>query len=135
MTQRIFDIENEKDMADLWYILPDDVVRIRQSTDTNRSNLPVNNYDTEKFLSYYVTGMLQINWHDKTEITRPIQEATEQDIGKLCYFWEGKDFAFGMLKGIGDDSTLDIYCMEDGRSGIWFAHCRRLTKQEIEELC
>lgn len=26
------------------------------------------------------------------------------------------------------------HCMEDGKSGIWFIHCRRLTKQEIEEL-
>ena len=80
MTQRIFDVENEKDMQDLWDILPDDVVRIRESTDRNGSDLPVNNYDLKKVPNYYITGMLQINWHDKTEITRPIQEATEQDI-------------------------------------------------------
>lgn len=130
MTQRIFDVENADDMALLWSILPSGINKLSPNklsqelslwSDLNLYTLPI--------------GLIKINWHDKTEITRPIQEATEQDIGKLCYFWEGKDFAIGVLKGIGDDSTLDIYCMEDGKSGVWFAHCRRLTKQEIEELC
>lgn len=30
MTQRIFDIENEKDMADLWNILPEEVIKVGQ---------------------------------------------------------------------------------------------------------
>lgn len=62
------------------------------------------------------------------------KEATKIDVGKLCKFWTGKDYAFGILKEICDDSDVDIYCMEDGKNGIWFIHCRRLTKQEIEEL-
>ncbi|MBP5470986.1 MAG: hypothetical protein J6Z11_17285, partial [Candidatus Riflebacteria bacterium] len=99
-----------------------------------KKNKAYNTYSSEHIDDFYETAMLKINWHDKTEITRLIQEATEQDIGKLCYFWEGKDFAFGILRGIGDDSTPDVYCMEDSRSGVWFIHCRRLTKQEIEEL-
>lgn len=137
MTQRVFDIENEKDMQDLWGILPDDVVRIRQSTDTNRSNLPVNNYNTKKFLSYYITGMLQINWHDKTEIKRPIQEATEQDIGKLCYFWGNNknDYAYGILRSIETENGEKYYTIDDIDGGLYFEHARRLTKQEIEELC
>lgn len=32
MTQRIFDIENEKDMQDLWEILPDFVNKIKKCT-------------------------------------------------------------------------------------------------------
>lgn len=126
MTQRIFDVKNEKDYADLWDILPDDINKIKKHTER------INHFYGKS--DVYYTCLININWHDKTEITRPIQEATEADIGKLCYFWTGKDFAIGILKGIGDDSTLDIYCMEDSRSGVWFAHSRRLTKQEIEEL-
>lgn len=132
MTQRIFDVENEKDMADLWDILPDSILKIEKDI-TDEDN-PYNRYYAKDYC-YGGFSFININWHDKTEITRPIQEATEQDIGKICYFWEGKDSAVGILKGIGDDSTPDIYCMEDGKSGIWFIHCRRLTKQEIEELC
>ena len=30
MTQRIFDIENEKDIADLWDIVPENIVKIRK---------------------------------------------------------------------------------------------------------
>lgn len=134
MTQRVFDVNNEKDMADLWDILPDDIekIELEEANGYNRFC-----YKKVGACEHSISSLklIAINWHNKTEITRPIQEATEQDIGKLCYFWEGKDFAIGVLKGIGDDSTLDIYCMEDGKSGVWFAHCRRLTKQEIEELC
>lgn len=129
MTQRIFDVENEKDMADLWDILPDDVYKIKKE-EHNRFNTLMYFLDGHSIRPYLI-----LNWHDKTEITRPIQEATEADIGKICYFWSGKDYAIGELKEIGDDTTLDIYCMGDSRSGFWFAHCRRLTKQEIEELC
>ena len=81
MTQRIFDIENKKDMVDLWNILPDEIERIRKAEKS--FNLDI----------MYVKGgvfstVLKINWHDKTEIIRPIQEATVADIGKLCYFWD-----------------------------------------------
>ena len=127
MAQRVFDIENEKDYADLWDIVPENIVAIEKSIQDSviyRTNLGIR--------SGY--QYIKIKWHDKTEITRPIQEATEQDVGKLCYFWSGKDYAIGILKGIGDDSSADVYCMEDGKSGIWFIHCRRLTKQEIKEL-
>lgn len=127
MTQRIFDVENEKDMTDLWDILPDEIERIRKAEKS--FNLDI----------MYVKGgvfstVLKINWHDKTEITRPIQEATEADIGKLCYFWDDdeefkgydiltlKDVAGGKPYYIADDNTT-------------YEHCRRLTKQEIEELC
>jgi hypothetical protein len=129
MTQRIFDVENEKDMADLWSILPDRVFKIH----TSEEHIYYSDGDETQYFD--VSDLIAIKWHDKTEITRPMQEATEADIGKLCWFWEGKDFAIGVLKGIGDDSSADIYCMEDSRSGVWFMHARRLTKQEIEELC
>ena len=128
MTQRIFDIYNEKDYADLWDIVPDNAVKIKKSKESRYfDRLYRDNGDI------LVVCFLNINWHDKTEITRPIQEATEADIGKLCYFWNDKGEAFfGRLGHIGDKYfTMIAPVYED----IQFLHCRRLTKQEIEELC
>ena len=133
MTQRIFDRENVKDMADLWDIVPENIVRIRKGY-KSEDGYYFNFYDTDNTTGFYETLFLNINWHDKTEITRPIQEATEADIGKLCKFWSGKDYAFGILKEIDNSSDIDIYGMEDGKNGSWFIHCRRLTKQEAEKL-
>ena len=130
MTQRIFDVENEKDMQDLWDILPDWASLIKRADKSY-------NYD-----SMFSKGaafardccILKINWHDKTEITRPIQEATEQDIGKLCYFWSvdnPNDKAYGILSSIGTENGEKYYIIDDA---CFYEHCRRLTKQEIEEL-
>lgn len=126
MTQRIFDVENEKDMQDLWDIFPDDIeklspimgIRVRISAEEGCS--------TE-------TNLLAINWHDKTEITRPIQEATEQDLGKLCVFWsyDKSEYEYGILTDYYKDN--DCKYVRDKR--MYLSHCRRLTKQEIEELC
>lgn len=129
MTQRIFDVENEKDMADLWDILSEEVIEIKK-----QAYGPSFKYygDNDNVVS--ITSIININWHDKTEITRPIQECTEADVGKLCKFWSGKDYAIGILKEIDNSSDIDIYGMEDGKNGSWFIHCRRLTKQESEEL-
>lgn len=124
MTQRVFDVDNEKDMADLWDILQEDITRIE----------PFGMYN--RFYSSYhheTNDLIKINWHDKTEITRPIQEATEADVGKICCFWndKGEEF-FGRLGHIGDKYfTMIAPVFVD----IKFLHCRRLTKQEIEELC
>lgn len=134
MTQRIFDVENEKDMADLWGILPDWASLIKRADKSY-------NYDS---MFSKCTGfardccILKINWHDKTEITRPIQEATEQDIGKLCYFWgddDKNDFAYGILGSIGTENGEKYYNVDNIDEGLYFEHARRLTKQEIEELC
>lgn len=128
MTQRVFDIENEKDMQDLWDILPDWVVLIKR---TNKSY----NYDSlfSKGLEFTRDScILKINWHDKTEITRPIQEATFNDIGKLCRFWNGGEKNnFGILEEI-TSLNKELRFWKNNTS---YRHCRRLTKQEIEELC
>lgn len=135
MTQRIFDVENEKDMADLWDILPDMVKRIeKDDVDSSETTIPYNRYMAS---DYCIGGCpyIAINWHDKTEITRPIQEATDADIGKLCYFWTGDDFAIGILYHIENTDTGKYYEIHAPIPGnLDFLHCRRLTKQEIEEL-
>lgn len=127
MTQRIFDIENEKDYADLWDILPDETDKI--TLDDDRYLL----YDKNDYFLASISGIIKINWHDKTEITRPIQEVTEQDIGKLCVFWKTNQKRYGTLTqilNIPNGGKLYLLNNDDG-----WGHCRRLTKQEIEELC
>ncbi len=80
-------------------------------------------------------GIIKINWHDKTEIYRPIKEATEADITKICFFWDEEDYttaSFGILTDVDYDS---IECRYLSKVKGYYRHCRRLTKQEIEELC
>lgn len=128
MTQRIFDVENKKDMADLWDILPDRVFKIH----TSEEHIYYSDGDETQYFD--VSDLIAINWHDKTEITRPIQEATEADVGKLCYFWdddgEYKGYAILTLKDVAGGKP---YYIADGNT--MYDHCRRLTKQEIEGLC
>ena len=127
MTQRIFDVENEKDMADLWDILPHNINRVVRHTDRTYEL-----FEDENFL--FKCGWLRINWHDKTEITRPIQEATEADIGKICVLWNDvKHIHYGVLAYIGHSREMPYYATNVVGGSI-FNHCRRLTKQEIEEI-
>lgn len=129
MTQRIFDVENEKDMQDLWDILPDIVKRIEKE-ETRELN-PYHRYMADDF---YLGSCCYINidFHDKTEITRPMKECTEQDIGKLCAFWDYKEkMHYGRLNRIIKQEDMTFYSLEDIKS---YYHARRLTRQEIEEL-
>ena len=128
MTQRIFDVDNEKDMADLWDILPDDVVRI--SVVNKVEDIIYIEFEEDETMS----ALFKINLHGKTEITRPIQEATEYDKGKLCKFWRGNETCchYGILFGIDKGCSKGKYMMSYSDK---YSHCRRLTKQEIEELC
>ena len=132
MTQRIFDIENEKDYADLWDILPDFINKIKRNEPADYNLVCyINNPNVD------ILRFIKINWHDKTEITRPIQEATEQDLGKLCYFWGNDEnyYAYGILRSIGTENREKYYNIDNIDEGLCFEHARRLTKQEIEELC
>ena len=126
MTQRIFDVENEKDMADLWDMLPDGIIKISPNNLAGETSLW-----SELNLFTLPIGLIKINWHDKTEITRPIQEATEADVGKLCKFWDSNPdcYSFGIM-------TKILYSENAYYKDNWtlHKHCRRLTKQEIEEL-
>ena len=128
MTQRIFDVENEKDMADLWNILPDECMRIV----TRNGIFETCHGETIYYNNIDFKHIIKINWHGKTEITRPIQEATEADIGKLCKFWDFDDGErkYGILRDISSIDKYQMYSRDD-----YFNHARRLTKQEIEELC
>lgn len=125
MTQRVFDIENEWDMQDLWSILPDKITKI---TKPEIKGPPCfSGYDSMR-----TSDLIKINWHNKTEITRPIQEATEEDIGKLCVFYDSEKKEYGILTEICNAGGNTGYRINDE---FYFRHCRRLTEQEIKELC
>lgn len=129
MTQRIFDIENKKDYADLWDILPDNIIKV----EVGCGEIIL---ITNDGIHYHIGNFIAINWHNKTEITRPIQEATEADVGKLCVFWNIENIYIGKLCHIVDTDTgkyYEMFAPVDGN--LTFLHCRRLTKQEIKELC
>ena len=114
-------------MVDLWDILPECINKIKK-------NKAYNTYSSEHIDDFYETAMLKINWHDKTEIKRPMPEATEADVGKICYFWDD-DVKYpkqiGLLSEIKTNNSIFKYVLGDS---VCFAHCRRLTKQEIEKL-
>lgn len=128
MTQRIFDVKNEKDYSDLWEIFPDSVERIAKKNNDEICLTYESGFIDE-------TDLIKINWQDKTEITRPIQEATEQDIGKLCKFWNEniEEYRIAIFTNILDKFNYK-YNFCDNTDTYWM-HCRRLTEQEIEELC
>ena len=101
--QKVFDTENADDMALLWDILPDDVVRIYLEQ-IECFKLPRCMVDFSDKSKDFFTSFITINWHDKTEITRPIQEATEADTCLNCL--SGK-----VLFGEG----IEIYGEEDDK--------------------
>ena len=136
MTQRIFDSENEKDMVDLWDIVPDKVYKIARGICDSDIKLWYNTPGGKTSANCYLCDFLKINWNDETEITRPIQEAIEADSGKLCKFWNNSDeqyATYGILLKKWNDNGIIFYTLK--KSGAIFNHARRLTKQEIEELC
>ena len=57
------------------------------------------------------------------------QEATEKDIGKLCWFWDDNVNKFIEVLDVCDkDYKIPYEC------GLgWYNHCRPLTKAEIQE--
>lgn len=118
-------------MVDLWNILPENIYKLVK--DEYQASLLDKN---EEYIFTVPYHLININWHDETEITRPIQEATEADSGKLCKFWNNADGGYdtyGILSKKWNDNGIIFYTLK--KSGVIFNHARRLTKQEIEELC
>lgn len=61
----------------------------------------------------------------------PMQEASEEDIGKLCLFWNVDGvYYIGTLKSIDVKSTKRFYMLDVG----YYEYCRRLTPSEVAEL-
>lgn len=124
MTQRIFDIYNKKDYADLWDILPDDVERIRK-------NDPNTEYSVYLYSdsSIFVCKVLKINWHDKTEITRPVDY--ESMIGCVGWFWDNDDEeeSLGVLTEYNPETGFPFV---KGNNGNTYFNFRPAKKSELK---
>lgn len=81
MTQKIFDTDNEEDMKLLWSILPDKAKKIK--------SVPYGTAWFDKEECGYALSGIKINWHDKTEITCPINY--EDMIGCVGWFWDNQN--------------------------------------------
>lgn len=127
--QKIFDLNVKKDEELLWYILPEEIVKL----ELYKTSKEVWCISAKNEAFYDISDIFKIYWGGRTKIYRPVKEATEADIGKLCRFWNDKsEEFFGRLGHIGSKYfTMIAPVYED----LQFLHCRRLTKQEIEELC
>lgn len=102
MTQRVFDIENEKDMADLWDILPDWATTIKK---TEKDCVFLISEDGIK----YGPQFIKINWHDKIEITRPVNYIDM--IGCVGWFWDYTEDneIIGVLTGYDEKRESDPF--------------------------
>ena len=63
-------------------------------------------------------------------VEEPVKEVLEEDIGKLCWFWDfdDDDKRIGVLVGIAKD-----LCPYRNKYA-WYQHCRRATPAEIAEI-
>lgn len=106
--QRIFDVDNKEDMDLLWSILPDDVEKIEKYPDCLIS--PFAGLCSPQ-IGYF--KFIKINWHNKTEITRPVNY--EDMIGCVVYFYNEPEYkSLGILK-----REIDGRTFIDELDGFW----------------
>lgn len=120
MTQKIFDTDNEEDMKLLWSILPDEALIIKKDV------MGCQVWETKKEIGYTLE-MLKINWHDKTEITRP--DNYEDMIGCVGWFWNGikrpSTPTLSVLWKVDGDIFLTV-------KDAWFEHFIPAKKSELK---
>lgn len=124
MTQRIFDIENKKDMQDLWDIFPDEVNKIEKYPD--RAISPFAGFCAPS-IPMMCRSLIRINWHDKTEITRPVEYESMK--GCVGWFWNGEERPHR--------PTLSVLWKVDGDifwtvKDAWFEHFTPAKKSELK---
>ena len=83
--------------------------------------------DFDKFISKWESALEKYK-----ETTVKVKMATEEDVGKLCFFWDDPkdDGSKGVLKWI---LNKDQYKYVN-QSGFAWNYCRRLTPSEVEEI-
>ena len=119
MTQRVFDVDNPKDMQDLFNLFPDDCNRIAR--DYNSSGFYL--YDGRDMFAMEGPELwIEIAWHDKTEVHRP----AEIKVGAFGFFWDEDTNA--ILGRLSDFSDKCYY--PDGGSE-WYTYFRPVTDEEL----
>ena len=125
MTQRIFDVDNPQDVKDLFDILPDKTQKICLGLGSNETEF----YNKD---GLYVNSCahIRINWRNKKEIARPVDES--KWLGCLCWFVgvDGSEH-IGVLHAVHNGDDSDPYVCKNGilRS---FKHCRPVRRNEIK---
>ena len=127
MTQKVFDVHSDKDLEELFDILPDRIDKIKEIKLSASIRWLANDG------SFIPQDLFNINWHDETIIYRPIKEATSKDIGKLCIFWNKESDLphYARLFEIKDVKPCKYVAVNDDNT---YLHCRKLTQKEWEEL-
>ena len=121
MTQRIFDLDNPQDLKDLFDILPDDVQEIQRGIDKTVK------FYNRKGLSISFSDVLAINWRDKKEIIRPVDES--KWLGCLCWFWDYNERpVIGILDRIATGMSYK-YINTDEET---YKCCRPVRRNEIK---
>jgi len=123
MIQRIFDVDNPQDVKDLFDILPNNIVKIKwQPTWYDKVGL----VDNRGLM--LLTELFCIAWHDKTLITRPVDET--KLIGCLCWFADSGATCeyIGILNAI-DENRDNKYQMKNGAR---FSLCRPVRRDEVK---
>lgn len=66
-------------------------------------------------------------------VEEPVKDADENDIGKLCKFWndDPEDYVVGALYYI-EKIVAYPYCIDC--CDCWYKHCRRLSPSEVTEI-
>ena len=119
MTQRIFDVDNPQDVKDLFDIIPDRYIRI---TRDEYNNMRI--WSTDCGVDF--TAPVAINWHNKTEITRPGDKS--KLIGCLCWFSDSGATSeyIGLLSAIDENSKYQM------KNGSRFSLCRPVRRDEVK---
>lgn len=104
--QKQFDVNDKEDMDLLWSILPIGIIRAVKHKDKTT-------FWSELFYEDIPSGFIKINWHDKTEITRPVNY--EDMIGCVVYFYNEPEYkSLGILK-----REIDGRTFVDELGGFW----------------
>ena len=120
MTQRIFDVDNPRDVKDLFDIVPDRYIRI---TRDEYNNMRI--WSTDCGVDFFAP--FAINWHNKTEITRPVDET--KLIGCLCWFWDDNEQPrIAVMKRIGADTCYKYITA----GGPCYQNCRPVRRDEVK---
>ncbi len=128
MTQRIFNAKDDKDVKELFDLLPDRIVKAIPGYD-------VVEFYNDSHISIWEIAILNINWNGLTEIHRPV--SYEKYIGKLGIFCGGV-MQLGGLDNVGILVRVD---RKDGYVQYISSNCghgydsfRPLTQKEAKEL-
>lgn len=122
MTQRIFNMENLKDIKDLFDILPDAVCGVSANHGGYFTTLHYQNSPIKDAISHLI-----VKFGKKDYVERPYDESTW--IGCLCWFWdyEPERKYLGILKEIADTGARYI----KNNNSSWL-HCQPAMRDEIK---